>query len=61
MMRYLFGKGLFPHLLGYSIGYWLISKANEKQKFSIEESLMMTSDEVLKSSGKMNSSSLENK
>jgi uncharacterized protein YjaZ len=55
----LFGKGFFPHLLGYSIGYWLISKANEKQKFSIEESFNVTSDEVLIRSGKMNSSSLE--
>ena len=55
----LFGKGFFPHLLGYSIGYWLISKANEKQKFSIQESFNVTSDEVLISSGKMNSSSLE--
>ena len=55
----LFGKGFFPHLLGYSIGYWLVSKANEKQKFSIEESFNVTSDEVLISSGKMSSSSLE--
>jgi uncharacterized protein YjaZ len=52
--KLLFGKGFFPDLLGYSIGYWIISKANEKQKYSIEKTFNVTSDEVLKQSGILN-------
>lgn len=42
----LFGKGFYPELLGYSIGYWLIKKANEKRKFSISETFTVTPEEI---------------
>ncbi|WP_338472159.1 DUF2268 domain-containing putative Zn-dependent protease [Niallia sp. XMNu-256] len=44
----LFGKGLYPELIGYSVGYWLVKKASEKHKFSIEETFTVTSEEIKK-------------
>ena len=46
--RIIFGKGFYPELLGYSVGYWLVKKANQKQDFSIEETFLIKSEEIIK-------------
>ncbi len=42
----LFGKGLQPKLLGYSIGYWLVKKVNQKRKLSLTETFTISSEEI---------------
>ncbi|WP_428911377.1 DUF2268 domain-containing protein [Niallia sp. Krafla_26] len=46
--RLIFGKGFYPKLLGYSVGYWLVKKASQKQDFSINETFSIQSEEILK-------------
>lgn len=43
----MYGKGFFPHLLGYSIGYWLIKKAKEKREIPVRETFSITSDQIM--------------
>ncbi|WP_071393901.1 DUF2268 domain-containing protein [Bacillus tuaregi] len=43
----LFGRGRYPALLGYALGYWLIKKARKKRPFSIQETFSIKSEELL--------------
>ena len=43
----LFGKGRYPHLLGYALGYWLIENAGKKRCYSIHDTFSIKSEELL--------------
>lgn len=43
----LFGKGRYPNLLGYAIGYWLIENESKKKRFSIQDSFTIKSEDML--------------
>ncbi|KAA9027551.1 hypothetical protein F4V44_06010 [Niallia endozanthoxylica] len=43
----LFGKGRYPHLLGYALGHWLIENASKKRRYSIHDTFSIKSEELL--------------
>lgn len=43
----LFGKGRFPHLLGYAVGYWLIDCISKKHPFTIKETFSMKTSDMM--------------
>lgn len=44
----LFGKGLYPELVGYAVGYWLVNKYVIKNPLSIIDSFTLSSEEMIR-------------
>lgn len=43
----LFGKGRYPDLLGYALGYWLIKKVSQKKRYSIQDTFSIKSESLM--------------
>jgi uncharacterized protein YjaZ len=43
----LFGKGHYPDLLGYAVGYWLVNKYVQKHSLSIRDSITLSSEKIM--------------
>ena len=47
----LFGRGRFPDLLGYAVGYQMIKDLEKKKRITIKESFSLKTEDIINQSG----------